>query len=253
LLTIDKDEFSDVYRYDRTTATTTLASIDAWYVRRGTGGAAQPSSSASGLVVAFTSAGGLLPDDADDEADVIEQVLDATRLNVSFLGRVSLPSLDDGSPQPPISDVPAAGQVVYRVWGGGTRQFGASWTPVPPSGLGPDRYRYSTGLPDRLNAGINVTMGTLDAASSVVLIRPALPLNPYDTFGIADYATSGVTYRTYTGGVIEYIIPGADAHVLNPQTSVADPAYGGIPPVCVPAAQGCEGDREAAAATGRRR
>ncbi len=240
----DTDAFADVYRFDRTTATTTLASIDSWYGRAGGGPAAQPSSSASGFVVAFTSAGGLVPDDEDPGADVLEQVLDATRLSVSFLGLVSLPTLE-APPSPPISDVPAAGQVVYRVWGGGTRQFGASWTPVPPSGLGPDRYRYSTGLPDRLNAGVNVTVGTLDAASSVVLIRPALPLNPTDTFGIPEYATSGVTYRSYTGGVIEYIIPGADIHVLNPQTQVADPAYGGVPPGCVPAARGCVGDQAA--------
>ncbi len=252
LLAGDTDDYADVYRFDRTDATTTLASIDSWYVRAGNGPAVQPSTSASGLVVAFTSAAGLVPDDEDPEADVLEQVLDANRLSVSFLGLVSLPSLDAAA-QPPISDVPAAGQVVYRVWGGGTRQFGASWTPVPPSGLGPDRYRYHTGLPDRLNAGVNVTFGTLDAASSVVLIRPALPLNPDDTFGIPDYASSGVTYRSYTGGVIEYIIPGADAHVLNPQTQVADPAYGGIPPGCVPAPRGCEGDRASPAATSRKR
>jgi hypothetical protein len=112
------------------------------------------------------------------------------------------------------------------VWGGGTRQFGASWTPVPPGGLGPDRYRYQTGLPDRLNAGISVSSGKLDAAGSVVLVRAALPLNPNDDFGIPAFATSGVTYRSYTGGVIEYIIPGADAHVLDVQTETLDPAYG---------------------------
>jgi Tol biopolymer transport system component len=242
LLASDVDGFADVYRYDRTAATTTLTSIDSWYGRHGTGAATQPSSSATGLVVAFTSAGGLVPDDEEPEADVLEQVLDATRTSVSFLGLVSLPSLDD-APQPPISDVPAAGQVVYRVWGAGTRQFGASWTPVAPSGLGPDRYRYSTGLPDRLNSGVNVSVGTLDAASSVVLVRAALPLNPNDTFGIPEFVSSGVTYRSYTGGVIEYIIPGADAHVLNPQTQVADPAFGGVPPGCVPAPRGCVGDQ----------
>ena len=243
LLADDTDRFADVYRYDRTTATTTLASIDSWYGRSGSGPALQPSSSATGFVVAFTSAGGLVPDDREPAADVLEQVLDTNRLSVSFLGLVSLPSLGDDAAQPPISDVPAAGQVVYRVWGGGTRQFGASWTPVPPSGLGPDRYRYSTGLPDRLNAGVNVTVGTLDQVSSVVLIRPALPLNPTDTFGIPEFAGSGVTYRSYTGGVIEYIIPDANVHVLDPQTEVADPAYGGVPPGCVPAPRGCFGDQ----------
>jgi Tol biopolymer transport system component len=241
LLASDKDAFADVYRYDRSTATTSLASIDSWYGRAGTGAATQPSSSATGFVVAFTSAGGLIPDDEDQDADVLEQVLDATRTDVSFLGLVSLPSLGAAS-QPPVSDVPAAGQVVYRVWGGGTRQFGASWTPVDPSGLGPDRYRYSTGLPDRLNSGVNVTVGTLDAKASVVLVRPALPLNPNDTFGIPAYESSGVTYRSYTGGVIEYIVPGAETHVLNPQTQVVDPAYGGVPPGCVPAPRGCAGD-----------
>lgn len=243
LTATDTDAAADVYRYDRSTATTSLASIDSWYERRGSGPASQPSSSADGLVVAFSAADGLVPDDQDAQEDVIEQVLDATRPSVSFLGLVSLPTLAN-PPLPPISGVPAAGQLVYRVWGGGTRQFGASWTPVPPSGLGPDRYRYSTGLPDRLNSGMNVTVGTLDAASSVVLIRPALPLNPTDTFGIPEYADSGVTYRSYTGGVIEYIVPAADVHVLNPQTSVADPPFGGVPPGCVPAPRGCVGDRQ---------
>jgi len=251
LLPSDTDAFADVYRHDRTTATTALASIDSWYGRAGTGAATQPSSSATGFVVAFSSAGGLIPDDEDPEADVLEQVLDATRTSVSFLGLVSLPSFDDDAAQPPMSDVTAAGQGVYRVWGGGTRQFGASWTRVDPSGLGAHRYRYSTGLPDRLNSGLNVTVGTLDAASSVVLVRPALPLNPNDTFAIPAHESSGVTYRSYTGGVIEYIIPDADAHVLNPQTQAVDPTCGGVPPGCVPAPRGCAGDQASAGATRR--
>lgn len=239
----DSDGFADIYRYDLSTATISLASIDTWYGKAGTGAASQPSSSASGLVVAFTSSGGLIPDDLSPGPDVLEQVLDASRPSISFLGLVSLPQLDPNPLPPPVIDAPTAGQVVYRVWGGGTRQFGASWTPVPPGGLGPDRYRYSTGLPDRLNAGTNVTFGTLDAASSVVLVRPALPLNPNDTFGIPDFLTSGVTYRSYTGGVIEYIIPGADVHVLNPQTQALDPAYGGVPSGCTPAPRGCVDER----------
>ncbi|HEV7806932.1 MAG TPA: hypothetical protein VGO80_14005 [Solirubrobacteraceae bacterium] len=243
LLADDTDGFADVYRYDRTTATTSLASIDSWYARAGTGDALRPSSSASGFVVAFTSAGGLIPDDADPAPDVLEQVLDAKRLSVSFLGLVSLVPLAVQAPQPPISAVPVAGQVVYRTWGGGTREFGASWTPVPPSELGPDRYRYSTGLPDRLNSGVNITFGTLDAPASVVLIRPALPLNPLDDFGIPDYVNSGVTYRSYTGGAIEYIIPNADVHVIDPQRQVQDPAYGGVPSGCTPAPRGCVGDQ----------
>jgi Tol biopolymer transport system component len=243
LLASDTDGFSDVYRYDRTTATTTLASTDTWYGRAGTGGAAQPSSSAKGLVVAFTSAGGLIPDDPGPAPDVLEQVLDADRPSISFLGLVSLAPLDVDAPLPSVSGVPTAGQIVYRVWGGGTRQFGASWTPVPPGGLGSDRYRYFTGLPDRLNAGTNLTSGALDAASSVVLVRGALPLNPNDDFGFADFLNTGVTYRSYTGGVIEYIIPGAETHVLNPQTQRLDPDYGGVPSGCTAAPRGCVDDQ----------
>jgi Tol biopolymer transport system component len=243
LVVHDTDGFSDVYRYDRTTSTTSLASIDSWYGRAGTGAALRPSSSASGLVAAFTSAGGLIPDDVNPAPDVLEQVLDSNRLSVSFLGLVSLLPFDVQAPQPPISATPVAGQIVYRTWGGGTREFGASWTPVPPSGLGADRYRYSTGLPDRLNSGENITFGKLDSPASVVLIRPALPLNPTDTFGIPAFVDSGVTYRSYTGGVIEYIIPSADAHVLNPQREVANPAYGGVPDGCTPAPRGCVGDQ----------
>lgn len=243
LLASDTDGFSDIYRYDRTTATTTLASVDTGYGRAGTGSAAQPSSSTAGLVVAFTSAGGLIPDDTTPAPDVLEQVLDAARPSISFLGLVSLAPLDVDAPQPSVSGVPTTGQIVYRVWGGGTRQFGASWTPVPPGGLGSDRYRYATGLPDRLNAGTNLTSGALDAASSVVLVRGALPLNPNDDFGISDLLNSGVTYRSYTGGVIEYIIPSAETHVLNPQTQQLNPGYGGVPSGCTPAPRGCVGDQ----------
>ncbi|MEA2184704.1 MAG: hypothetical protein QOF69_3889, partial [Solirubrobacteraceae bacterium] len=95
----------------------------------------------------------------------------------------------------------------------------------------------------RLNSGTTITSGTLDAAASVVLIRPALPLNPRDDFGIPDFLNSGVTYRSYSGGAIEYIIPGADTHVLNPQRQVADPPYGGVPSDCAPAPRGCIGDQ----------
>ncbi len=243
LLADDTDAFSDVYRYDRTTAAMSLASIDSWYGRAGTGDAVRPSTSTTGFVAAFTSAGGLIPDDLNPAPDVLEQVLDSNRLSVSFLGLVSLVPDDVGAPQPPISSTPVAGQVVYRTWGGGTREFGASWTPVPPSGLGSDRYRYSTGLPDRLNSGETITFGTLDTPASVVLIRPALPLNPRDDFGIPAFVDIGVTYRSYTGGVIEYIIPGADVHVLNPQRETPDPAYGGVPEGCTPAPRGCVGDQ----------
>jgi hypothetical protein len=56
------------------------------------------------------------------DRDVVEQPLDATRLSVSFLGLVSLPSLAE-APRPPVCDVPVAGQDVYRVRGAGTRRF----------------------------------------------------------------------------------------------------------------------------------
>jgi hypothetical protein len=79
---------------------------------------------------------------------------------------------------------------------------------------------------------------------SVVVIRPALPLNPRDDFGIPDYVNVGVTYHSYTGGVIEYIIPNAEAHVLSPQRQAQDPAYRDIPSGCMPAPRGCVGDQE---------
>jgi len=126
LLASDTDGFSDVYRYDRTTATTTLASVDTWYGRAGTGGAAQPSSSAAGLVVAFTSAGGLIPDDNTPAPDVLEQVLDAARPSISFLGLVSLAPLDVDAPQPSVSGVAHFPSDVRRPVYRGGASFGAA-------------------------------------------------------------------------------------------------------------------------------
>jgi len=62
-------------------------------------------------------------------------------------------------------------------------------------------------------------------------------------FGIPEFVSCGVTYRSYNGGVIEYI-PSADTHKLNPQAQVVDPAYAGLRP-------GACRHREVASATKR--
>ena len=58
-------------------------------------------------------------------------------------------------------------------------------------------------------------------------------------------SNSGVTYRSYTGGLIEYIIPSADVHVLNPQRIRPTPPMAASRPAARP--------RHAAALATRRR
>jgi hypothetical protein len=80
---------------------------------------------------------------------------------------------------------PAAGQTVFRVWGGKSGPYGRSWTPVDPATV--TDVRSAAGLPDG-NTATQTTMGTLTSTEGVV-VRPALPLdgNP--------------------GGLTEYLIP----------------------------------------------
>jgi len=87
---------------------------------------------------------------------------------------------------------PAAGQTLYRIYGGDSRAGGASWSPVDPRTV-PD-YRDAAGLPSggesgATNTGQFAIEGTLNDPSAVVLQRSALPLDGTK------------------GGIPEYIIP----------------------------------------------
>ncbi len=91
---------------------------------------------------------------------------------------------------------PFNGQMVYRIWGGGSTAFGASWTPLNPLmlRLGGVDVRNWAGLPNG-NTGQFMTTGILRNPAGVVLIRPA------------DRLDGNI------GGLIEYVIP-------NPANSI---------------------------------
>lgn len=87
---------------------------------------------------------------------------------------------------------PAAGQTIYRVYGGDSAAGGASWTPVNPATV--SNFRSAAGLPSggasgATNTGRFVIEGTLNDPAAVVLQRSALPLDGMK------------------GGLPEYIIP----------------------------------------------
>jgi hypothetical protein len=116
---------------------------------------------------------------------------------------------------------PTSGQVVYRVYGGRAGEFGMSWTPIDPTAIGADDYRVVAGLPDTMNSGSDLVFGLLDSPSSVIVVRPAEPVNPADG-----------AYCSYPGGLIEYVIPNARDHVLDVRTSDLTPPFGGDPNGC---------------------
>jgi RHS repeat-associated protein len=72
------------------------------------------------------------------------------------------------------SFIPVDGQVVYRVWGGCSGEFGASWTPLDPR-LGGMGYRNLAGLPT-CNAGTFMSQGILRTASGITVF-PGLELD----------------------------------------------------------------------------
>ena len=116
---------------------------------------------------------------------------------------------------------PTAGQLVYRVYGAKVREFGASWTPIDPMAIGPTEYRSVAGLPDDQNAGTHLVVGILDSPSSVLVVRPALPMRSGEP-----------SHCFYPGGLIEYVIPHAEDHVLNVHTANLRPAFGGNLKTC---------------------
>ena len=103
--------------------------------------------------------------------------------------------------------VDLAGRRVYRVWGGDSKPFGESWTPVNPGAV--DNFRGRAGLPSGGSSGYNntgqfVTEGVLEDTTGVI-VRPAGALdgNP--------------------GGLTEYLIPDSASKVRVTNVSGANP------------------------------
>ncbi len=138
----------------------------------------------------------------------------------------------------PGDEEPREGQIVYRVYGGNAGLNGRSWTPVDPTNLGPDEFRVAAGLPDRLNAGTMIAVGRLVSTQGIV-VREALPVTPRDDWGAG---ASGAAYRSYPGGLPEYVIPNPASQVKITRIVAPERAYGGPPKGCKPAPVGCEGE-----------
>lgn len=88
----------------------------------------------------------------------------------------------------PVADL-AKGDDVFRLYGDGAAQTGASWSTRAPSTFGD--YRSALGLPD-VNSAERLVHATVDDVGAVVLQRHALPLDGMP------------------GGAPEYIIVGGD-------------------------------------------
>jgi hypothetical protein len=135
---------------------------------------------------------------------------------------------------------PRVNQIVYRVYGGPSRELGASWTPVDPELLrfDADTFRIVSGLPDRVNSGAFLVTGRLSTFMGI----PAFPAR---ALGPNDGPAPGLAYREYPGGLLEYELTDAgtqtSARVSKP---LAEP-YGGIPAGCEPREaplRGCVGE-----------
>src|SRR5439155_26755195 len=89
------------------------------------------------------------------------------------------------------------GQLVYRVYGGASPKWGASWTPFNPQAIGVKRYRSVAGLPDS-NAGTHLVIARLRDPSSIQEIKGA------NSFESKKYGV------THPGGLLEYVIPDSE-------------------------------------------
>jgi RHS repeat-associated protein len=113
--------------------------------------------------------------------------------------------------------VPHRGEIVYRVWGGSSSEWGSAWSPIDPRMLGPDKYRIEAGLPDRRNAGTGLTIARIRDPSMITPRASRRMDRP-------------LSYCSYPGGLLEYVIPNA-ALVLDRVAWVPlSPPYGGPPP-----------------------
>jgi RHS repeat-associated protein len=103
---------------------------------------------------------------------------------------------------------PSQGAYVYRIWGGGSAQFGQYWTPINPFLLRAAGFdvRDVAGLPN-VNTGAQVTIGRLINPSAVRAIERASKLDGNN------------------GGLIQYVISNSAANVQVMDTFKATPAF----------------------------
>lgn len=112
-----------------------------------------------------------------------------------------------GSKAQSIADTwnPTSGQIVFRVWGGLSTEFGMSWTPLDPQFAGKD-YRSLAGLPSQ-NFGTDITIGRLTNPTGV-------------TFQFAP-----PIYFWQKGGWPEYIVPDAQSRIQTIDRANVVPPY----------------------------
>ena len=229
-----------VLEYGLVTGQTTFLSMDSWR-NEANGDSYAPSISGNSVVTAFvTAATNLIADNTDGFTNVDVHVYNQARTwcyvnALSQLVDAVIKFLDPGP-------TPQTNETVYRVWGNDALEFGQSWTPIDPRDLGPQIFREVAGLPDRLNSGVEITVGVLTNSNGVSQVRQSLPIGPDDDCGNPNYSASGCAYRDYGGGLTEFVIPNAKAYVTP--TAVIDESatpYGGPPVGCTPAARGCVG------------
>ncbi len=124
-------------------------------------------------------------------------------------------------PPPVEDDEPRVGELVYRVWGGGSPLYSPYWSPEDPEDFGPDLYRVVAGLPDQRNSGEFLAIGRLADTEEVVRQQSA-PMSP------------PLSWCEYPGrGIIEYVIPAPEVQVVLVDGYVPlDPPYGGRPEIC---------------------
>ena len=100
--------------------------------------------------------------------------------------------------------VPRDGQMVFRVWGGASRELGLSWTPLDPRSAA-DAYRDLAGLPS-VNLGTFLTIGQLRYAGGIT-VYPGVPL------------------EGNIGGWPEYVIPNPSSQVQVIERLVVNPPF----------------------------
>jgi hypothetical protein len=138
--------------------------------------------------------------------------------------------------RPPTGDPSTA--ILYRVWGGpapaypelGTvsPQFGRFWSTVDPRPFGSAQYRIDAGLPDKINAGTFLSIGTLRDETCIVALQGAAPVTPATTFN--GQFPEGVAYGDYPGGLIEaQLRQPVEACFSSVVTEPLSPPFGGPP------------------------
>jgi RHS repeat-associated protein len=150
---------------------------------------------------------------------VIQELLDATYV-FPEVPTVTAASEEETTDADVGWRVPEVGQVVYRVWGGGSGPWTPYWTPINPLAYGADKYREIAGLPDVSNAGTVMTVAEIINPSDVSWVGNAAPMGPPRS------------YCKYEGGLLEYRFRNPSVSLRPLQTVVLSPPYGGDPGPC---------------------